>query len=160
VGASTSTSATQGPMSFPQRHPLSGPGASTTYDYTLGLEVPAAQVSLTGPALSTLLSRDSTNIGFGGIAPGVSRAGNGAAAPRGRTIEIDAEASLPILIEETRRQMTAEKRRLIEERGPVYAEADLTVESRDGDLVGKMTYSDPLVGNASLLLDFEATATR
>src|SRR5258705_139750 len=26
VGASTSTSATQGPMSFPQRHPLSGPG--------------------------------------------------------------------------------------------------------------------------------------
>ena len=124
VAASVATSATQGPMSFPQRHPLSGPGASTTYDYTLGLEVPAAQVSLTGPALSTLLSRDSTNIGFGGIAPGVSRAGNGAAAPRGRTIEIDAEASLPILIEETRRQMTAEKRRLIEERAAKHAIAN------------------------------------
>src|SRR5205814_6414674 len=31
VGASTSTSATGGPMSFPQRHPLCGPGANTSY---------------------------------------------------------------------------------------------------------------------------------
>jgi acetolactate synthase I/II/III large subunit len=124
VGASVSTSATQGPMSFPQRHPLSGPGASAAYDYTLGLEAPAAQVSLTGPTLSTLLSRDTTNIGFGGIAPGVSRAGAGAGAPRGSTIEIDAEASLPILIEETRRQMTAEKRRLIQERAGRHAAAN------------------------------------
>src|SRR5262245_53291074 len=38
VAASTSTTATGGPMSFPQRHPLCGPGADTTYDYTLGLE--------------------------------------------------------------------------------------------------------------------------
>ena len=29
VGASTSTAATSGPMSFPQRHPLCGPGADT-----------------------------------------------------------------------------------------------------------------------------------
>src|SRR5437667_10609823 len=58
VGASTSTSATQGPMSFPQRHPLCGPGASTAYDYTLGLEVPAAQAALIGPRLATLLNRD------------------------------------------------------------------------------------------------------
>ncbi|MET0211540.1 MAG: thiamine pyrophosphate-binding protein, partial [Vicinamibacterales bacterium] len=74
VGASTATSATQGPMSFPQRHPLCGPGANTSYDYTLGLEQPGT-VSLTGPSLTTLLARDTTNIGFGGIAPGVSRAG-------------------------------------------------------------------------------------
>lgn len=123
VGASTSTSATQGPMSFPQRHPLSGPGASTAYDYTLGLEAPAAQVSLAGPTLSTLLSRDTTNIGFGGIAPGVSRAGAGGA-PRGRTIEIDAEASLPILVEETRRQMTPDRRRRIQERAGKHAAAN------------------------------------
>src|SRR5262245_11194062 len=38
LGASTSTTATNGPMSFPQRHPLQGPGADTNYDYTLGLE--------------------------------------------------------------------------------------------------------------------------
>jgi acetolactate synthase-1/2/3 large subunit len=124
VGASVSTSATQGPMSFPQRHPLSGPGASAAYDYTLGLEAPAAQVSLTGPTLSTLLNRDTTNIGFGGIAPGVSRAGAGVGASRGRTIEIDADASLPILIEETRRQMTPEKRRLIQERAGRHAAAN------------------------------------
>jgi thiamine pyrophosphate-dependent acetolactate synthase large subunit-like protein len=124
VGASTSTSATQGPMSFPQRHPLCGPGASSAYDYTLGLEAPAAQVSLTGPALSTLLSRDSMNIGFGGIAPGVSRAGAGGVAPRDRTIEIDAEASLPILLEETRRQMTPDRRRLIGERTTKHAAAN------------------------------------
>ncbi len=36
VGASTSTAATNGPMSFPQRHALCGPGADTAYDYTLG----------------------------------------------------------------------------------------------------------------------------
>ena len=82
VGASTSTAATQGPMSFPQRHPLCGPGASATYDYVLGLEAPAAQVSLTGPALSTLLARDTAKIGFGGIAPGVSRAAAAAAMRR------------------------------------------------------------------------------
>jgi thiamine pyrophosphate-dependent acetolactate synthase large subunit-like protein len=123
VGASTSTSATQGPMSFPQRHPLCGPGASTAYDYTLGLEAPAAQVSLAGPTLSTLLSRDTTNIGFGGIAPGVSRAGAGGT-PRGRTIEIDAEASLPVLVEETRRQMTPERRRLIQERATKHRAAN------------------------------------
>src|SRR5881396_145830 len=86
VGASTSTSATQGPMSFPQRHPLCGPGASTTYDYTLGLEAEGAQVSLIGPGLSTLLSRDPTNIGFGGIAPAPA-GGRGRGAARGRAIE-------------------------------------------------------------------------
>src|SRR5439155_503546 len=69
VGASAGTGATTGPMSFPQRHPLCGPGSSTAYDYTLGLEIPAAQASIIGPGLATLLERDSANIGFGGIAP-------------------------------------------------------------------------------------------
>src|SRR5215468_2414655 len=70
VGASASTTATNGPMSFPQRHPLCGPGANTTYDYTLGLEIAqGSQAAITGPGLATLLSRDVTNIGFGGIAP-------------------------------------------------------------------------------------------
>ena len=46
VGASTSTRAANGPMSFPQRHPLCGPGASTAYDYTLGLEMGGAQAAI------------------------------------------------------------------------------------------------------------------
>src|SRR6185369_5822501 len=137
VGASTGTAATQGPMSFPQRHPLSGPGANTTYDYTLGLEQAGGTVSLVGPSLATLLSRDPTNIGFGGIAPGVSRAGGGGGgggggrggrgggAP-GRIVDIDAEASLPAIIDEVRRQMSPDKQRVIQERSAKHATANQT----------------------------------
>jgi thiamine pyrophosphate-dependent acetolactate synthase large subunit-like protein len=132
VGASTSTAATQGPMSFPQRHPLCGPGANTSYDFTLGLEQPGT-VGLVGPSLATLLSRDSTNIGFGGIAPGVSRAGGGGGgrggrggAVPGRTVDIDAEASLPAIIDEVRRQMSPDKQRLIQERSAKHATANQT----------------------------------
>jgi thiamine pyrophosphate-dependent acetolactate synthase large subunit-like protein len=136
VGASTGTTATQGPMSFPQRHPLCGPGADTSYDYTLGLEQANGNVALVGPGLQTLLARDVTNIGFGGIAPNVSRAGGGGgrggrggrggAAPAGRRIEVDAEASLPAIIEEVRRQMSPDKQRLIQERTTKHGEANQT----------------------------------
>src|ERR1700733_7652158 len=75
VGASTSTTATQGPMSFPQRHPLCGPGADTNYDYTLGLETGGAQASITGPGLAKIARpRDTTDIGFAGILTPGSRA--------------------------------------------------------------------------------------
>jgi thiamine pyrophosphate-dependent acetolactate synthase large subunit-like protein len=123
VGACTSTAATQGPMSFPQRHPLCGPGANATYDYVLGLETPGAQVSIVGPTLATLLSRDSSHIGFGGIAPGVARRAQGGAAA-GRTLDIDAEASLSTLIGEVRRQLTADKQRLIATRAAQHAAAN------------------------------------
>ena len=129
VGASTSTTATQGPMSFPQRHPLCGPGASTSYDYTLGLEQGNGTVSLVGPSLATLLDRDSARIGFGGIAPGVARGRGGGrggrgGAPAGRTIAVDAEASLPAIIAEARRQMTPDRQRTIEERRARHAAAN------------------------------------
>ena len=124
VGASAGTGATTGPMSFPQRHPLCGPGSSTVYDYTLGLEIPAAQASIIGPGLATLLERDSANIGFGGIAPAAG--GRGARGSAGATnataIQADAEASLPLLIEEVKRQLTPDKRRIVEERKAKHAE--------------------------------------
>ena len=120
VGASTSTAATGGPMSFPQRHPLCGPGANTAYDYTLGLEAAGAQASITGPGLSTLLGRDTANIGFGGIAPregqGNNRGGRGNAPANATPVQADAEASLPAIIEEAKRLITADKRRTIEDR--------------------------------------------
>ena len=128
VGASTSTSATQGPMSFPQRHPLCGPGANTSYDYTLGLEQPGT-VSLTGPSLATLLARDTTNIGFGGIAPGVSRAGRrqaaDAAVPR-RPAARSRSTPRPAcrIIDEVRRQMSPDKQRVIKERSAKHAAAN------------------------------------
>jgi thiamine pyrophosphate-dependent acetolactate synthase large subunit-like protein len=129
VGASTSTQATQGPMSFPQRHPLCGPGANTTYDYTLGLEQAGGQVAIVGPGLSTLLTRDVTNIGFGGIAPGVGRGGGGRAGGRGnaaptRTLDADAEASLPAITDEVRRQLSPERQRVIQERTAKHAAAN------------------------------------
>ena len=133
VGACTSTSATNGPMSFPQRHPLCGPGANTNYDYTLGLETAGAQVSITGPGLTSLLSRDTTKIGFGGIDPtaggrnngGGGRGGRGGA-PAGPTLALtgDAEASLPGIIEEVKRQLTADKRRTIQDRIAKHTQAN------------------------------------
>jgi acetolactate synthase I/II/III large subunit len=121
VGASTSTAATQGPMSFPQRHPLCGPGASTSYDYTLGLEAQGAQASIVGPGLATLLARDPGNIGFGGIAPVPGRVQPAAS---GRALQGDAEASLPLIVEEVRRQMTPDRQRLVQERAAKHAAAN------------------------------------
>jgi acetolactate synthase I/II/III large subunit len=134
VGACTSTAATNGPMSFPQRHPLCGPGANTSYDYTLGLETGGAQAQITGPNLATLLTRDVTNIGFGGIAPGAGGRGGGGAGRGGRggnaaagptlALTADAEASLPAIIDEVKRQMTADKRRIIQDRVAKHTEAN------------------------------------
>jgi thiamine pyrophosphate-dependent acetolactate synthase large subunit-like protein len=128
VGASTSTAATNGPMSFPQRHPLCGPGAETSYDYTLGLETGGAQASITGPSLTKIAGqRDTTDIGFGGIAPGVGGRG-GRGGGRGTAsvppVEADAEASLPLIIEEVKRQMTQDRSARIQERAAKHAKAN------------------------------------
>jgi acetolactate synthase-1/2/3 large subunit len=127
VGASTSTTATNGPMSFPQRHPLTGPGADTNYDYVLGLETRATHASIIGPDLPTIVSqRDQTNIGFGGLTPG-AEGGEGRGARNQNTappITADAEASLPALINEVKRALSADKRRVIQERSAKHAEAN------------------------------------
>jgi len=128
VGASTSTAATNGPMSFPQRHPLCGPGAETAYDYTLGLETGGAQASITGPTLATIVSaRDRDDIGFGGIS------GNGGGARAGRggrgtvsapPVEADAEASLPLIIEQVKVQLTPDQKARIQDRIAKHARAN------------------------------------
>jgi len=48
----------------------------------------------------------------------------GCGAPAGRTIDVDAEASLPAIIEEVRRQMTPDKQRVIAERAGKQATAN------------------------------------
>jgi thiamine pyrophosphate-dependent acetolactate synthase large subunit-like protein len=125
LGASTSSTATIGPMSFPQGHPLCGPGASTTYDYTLGLEM-GGTVSLRGPDLKTILkTRDPYDIGFGGLAQGVRFGGPPATSENGaRVIDVDAEASLAPIVEQVRMQMTPEKQRLAQERAAKHADAN------------------------------------
>jgi len=130
VGASTSTTATNGPMSFPQRHPLCGPGADTNYDYTLGLETGGAQAAIIGPALAkTAETRDTAKIGFGGTIPGSGARGGaggrgGRGAPAAPAIEADAEASLPLLIEEVKRQLTSDQKARIQERIAKHATAN------------------------------------
>ncbi len=125
VGACTSTAATAGPMSFPQRHPLCGPGADTAYDYTLGLETGGAQASITGPGLAKIArSRDTTNIDFGGILRASNFGRVGAPEKSAPPVEADAEASLPLLIEEVKRQLTAEQKARIQERSAKHARAN------------------------------------
>jgi acetolactate synthase I/II/III large subunit len=125
VGACTSTAATNGPMSFPQGHPLCGPGADTAYDYILGLETGGAQVSIIGPGLGKVAAqRDHDDIGFGGVS-GDARGGRGGrGAPSAPPIEADAEASLPLIIEELKRQLTAERKTRLQERASKHAHAN------------------------------------
>ncbi len=133
VGACTSTTATSGSMSFPQRHPLCGAGAKTGYDFTLGLEVGGAQAAIRGPRLQALADRDrnSAKIGFGHVRP--PRPGQPAGPPPGEMdIAGDAEASLPHIIEEARRLMTNDRRRTIERRSASHAKANQT--ARIGEL--------------------------
>jgi thiamine pyrophosphate-dependent acetolactate synthase large subunit-like protein len=114
-------------MSFPQRHPSCGPGADTNYDYTLGLEVPGAQASITGPTLAKVVAqRDKDDIGFGGLTGNGGRGGRGGrgAAAAGPSIEADAEASLPLLIEEVKRQLTNDQKTRIQDRIAKNAKAN------------------------------------
>ncbi len=133
TGACTSTSATAGPMSFPQRHPLCGPGADTQYDYVLGLETAGGNVSLERAGVRELTaSRDLTKIGWGGLEANAGNTGGigrgkgkeRPAAAQGRRLPIDAEASLPAIIAEVTSQMTPDQRRLIDERKTRHAEAN------------------------------------
>jgi thiamine pyrophosphate-dependent acetolactate synthase large subunit-like protein len=114
-------------MSFPQRHPLCGPGADTRYDYRLGLETGPADVALLGPHVASLqAARDTAKIGFGGLRGSAPTSGPFAAqdAAIKRTIAIDAEASLPAIIAEVRKQATRAQRRTIEQRGTSHARAN------------------------------------
>ena len=129
VGASTSTAATSGPMSFPQRHPLCGPGADTTYDFTLGLETGATDVALIGPRVAALAAtRDRAGIGFGGLRAnrptGTGGPANAPVSTTGRFFAVDAEASLPELIRAVRALMTASREQLVADRSLKHAAAN------------------------------------
>ncbi len=127
VGASASSAATSGPMSFPNRHPLCGPGAGADYDFTLGLEIPQADVAIIGPAIATVAAvRDKNGIGFGGLRP--NGAGRQGAAPQGKVAAeqhpVDAQASLPALIAACQQLMTPERKAAIAQRAAKHAVAN------------------------------------
>ena len=117
VGASVSTHATFSPMSFPQRHPLCGPGADEEYDFVLGLEAGPADVGLVGKGIDGQFeSRDQMNVGFGGLRrppPGFKQGELppdpgliprfAAGSELRRRLDFDAEASLPQIIEASKK---------------------------------------------------------
>ena len=118
TGSSVRTSATSGPLSFPERHPLCGEGYNQDYDYVLGLESDGKNTSIQGPTLlSRAEKRDLSNIGFGFIRKPIIPPRRDLSGENDLTA--DAEASIPIIIEEYKRILkvenisdTAEKIRL------------------------------------------------
>jgi thiamine pyrophosphate-dependent acetolactate synthase large subunit-like protein len=116
-------------MNFPSRHPLSGTGGpGYTPDVTLGLEVQdmsgaAAAASERGGKTISISAEElflkSNQQDFQRMAD-VDLA-----------IAADAEATLPSLIEEVKRQLTAERRRAQQERGAKIAEAHRRARARD-----------------------------
>jgi len=126
TGSSTSTRATQGPMSFPQRHPLCGPGSNTEYDFMLGLETGPADIAFVRPGVESLYrTRDEMSVGFGGLRANAPASpfggGNSSIASE---LDIDAEASLPAIIDAVKRDTTRSQRRTIEARTAAHAKAN------------------------------------
>ena len=102
TGSSVRTSATSGPLSFPERHPLCGKGFNENYDYVLGLESDGKNTSIQGPTLlSRADKRDLSNIGFGFIRKPVIPPRRDLSGENDLTA--DAEASIPSIIEEYKR---------------------------------------------------------
>ena len=107
TGSSVRTSATSGPLSFPERHPLCGEGYNQDYDYVLGLESDGKNTSIQGPTLlSRADKRDLSNIGFGFIRKPIIPPRRDLSGENDLTA--DAEASIPIIIEEYKRILKAD----------------------------------------------------
>lgn len=125
IGASVTTRATQGPMSFPQSHPLTGPGASSDHDFVLGLEAPGRDTAINGPGLRTAAdARDVTGIGFGFIRQAPDIRPRGARPPGRNDLVADAQASLPLIIAEVRAQLSRDGQTRIAERSQQHARAN------------------------------------
>ena len=126
VGASTSTRATMVPMSFPQRHPLCGPGADTEYDYTIGLETGGVEAAIIGPHRRSIEGRDVTGIGYGFVRPprtpiwGPYRTPK----PSENDMHADAEASLPTIIAEVKKLLNSSRTQTIVARSKQHAGAN------------------------------------
>jgi acetolactate synthase I/II/III large subunit len=79
-----------------------------------------AQTAIQAPATAKIAGpRDPLGIGFGGLA-GQGARGNAT----GLSIEADAEASLPLIIDEVKRQLTPEQKARIQERALKHARAN------------------------------------
>ena len=123
TGACVGTRANQGPMSFPQGHPLCGPGALGDHDFVLGLELPSPDIAIIGPDIGTIPGRDANGVGFAivrnrGVPP----------APPAGTEQLiaDTDSSLPLIIEAVMAAITPAMRSTIADRSERHAVANRT----------------------------------
>ena len=126
IGASVATRAWIEPMSYPQNHPLCGPGTDTDYDFILGLETSGAQTSIIGPHRRTLSKRDETDIGYGFVRkPPTPIWGPYAPPAKGENdLTADAETSIPLIIAELWDLIGPADRRRIEQRAKAHRDAN------------------------------------
>ena len=130
TGSSVRTSATSGPLSFPERHPLCGEGYNQDYDYILGLESDGKNTSIQGPTLlSRADKRDLSDIGFGFIRKPVIPPRRDLSGENDLTA--DAEASIPIIIEEYKRIQKADNISDIEEKIRLDTSANIRKHEKD-----------------------------
>ena len=126
IGAATDSRAWIDPMSFPQDHELSGPGASADYDFILGLERGGRDASIIGPHRKTVEGRDVTGIGYGFVREPPTPIWGPYAPPKpgANDIVADAEVSIPLIIAEVWNQMTPSAQRRIDKRRRANAAAN------------------------------------
>jgi thiamine pyrophosphate-dependent acetolactate synthase large subunit-like protein len=126
TGATVRSRASSVPMSFPERHPLCGPGSDPKYDFVLGLETSGADAAIIGPHIRTVDDRDATGIGFGMIRKPVAPIRGPGAPPKpgSNDMSADAEASLPLIIGEVERLLPASGSNAISERSKTNAQAN------------------------------------
>lgn len=126
VGASVESRAWIDPMSFPQGHPLAGPGADSDYDYILGLERGSPHASIIGPHRRSFAERDTTGIGYGFVREPPVPIWGPYAPPRpgANDIEADAEVSIALILREIDRQQTSEQAATAAQRAGVHAPAN------------------------------------
>jgi acetolactate synthase I/II/III large subunit len=108
-------------VNFPSRHPLAGIGTGAA-DVILNLEVQGG----VGPAPATAqraATAKTINISALGLYIKSNLQDFQHMADADVDIAADSEATLPLLIEEVKRQLTADRKRLIQERGVKFAEA-------------------------------------
>ena len=100
-------------VSFPSRHALAGTGVGGAADFILNLESTTRATGKTASITSAeFLATHNFNI---------NAAGGGNA---DLSVAADAEASLPALIEEVKKLITADRQRVFQERGGKHAEAN------------------------------------
>ena len=118
TGACVGTNANVGPMSFPQSHPLCGPGITQEYDFSLGLEVKTGGYSIIAPDIGTLQDRDHNGVGLAIVR------NRGEMAPEQGLMVADAESSLQPIIDAVMADITPRQQAAIETRKQQLAEAN------------------------------------